>query len=57
MSVSVTTGVATTTVMTQMEVTHVPAMMVTSLTVMVTHVKVGKAIKVLHIVVHIVLVL
>ena len=45
MSVSVTMEVATTTAMTQMGATHVPAMMVTSLTVMGTHVKVGKAIK------------
>ena len=41
MSVSATMEVATTTVMTQMEVTLVPVMMATSLTVMDTHVKVG----------------
>ena len=43
MSVSVTMEVATTTAMTQMEVTLVPVMMVTSLTAMDTHVKVGKS--------------
>ena len=43
MSASAIMEVANTTVMTQMEVTHVPAMMVTSLTVMDTHVKVGKS--------------
>ena len=42
MSVSVTREVATTTAMTQMEVTHVPAMMATNLTVMDVLVKVGK---------------
>ena len=41
MSVSVAMEVATTTVMTQMEVTHVPAIMATDLTVMDTLVKVG----------------
>ena len=41
MSVSVAMEVATTTVMTQMEVTHVPAIMATNLTVMDTLVKVG----------------
>ena len=45
MSVSVTMEVATTTVITLMEVTHVPAIMATSLTVMGTLVKVGKSIK------------
>ena len=43
MSVSVTMAVATTTAMTQMEVTHVHAMMAISLAVMDTHVKVGKS--------------
>ena len=42
MSASVTMEVATTTAMTQMEVTHVPAIMATYLTVMGTLVKVGK---------------
>ena len=42
MSASVTIEVATKTVMTQMEVTHVPAMMATYLTVMDILVKVGK---------------
>ena len=41
MSASATMEVATTTVMTQMEVTHVPAIMASKLTVMDTHVKVG----------------
>ena len=41
MSVSATMEAATTTAMTQVEVTHVPAMMTTSLMVMDTHVKVG----------------
>ena len=41
MSVSATMEVATTTVMTQMEVTLVPAIMATNLTVMDTHAKVG----------------
>ena len=41
MSVSATMEVASTTAMTQMEVTHVPAMMATNLTVMDTPVKVG----------------
>ena len=40
MSVSATMEVAITTVITQMEVTHVSAMMATNLTVMDTHVKV-----------------
>ena len=40
MSVSATMEVVTTTVITQMEVTHVPAMMATDLTVMDTLVKV-----------------
>ena len=40
MSVSLTMEVVTTTAMTQMEITHVPAMMTTSLTVMNTPVKV-----------------
>ena len=40
MSVSLTMEAATTTVMTQMEITHVPVMMTTNLTVMDTHVKV-----------------
>ena len=47
MSVSVTMEAATITVMTQMEVTHVPAMMAISLAVMDTHVKVGKSYQVL----------
>ena len=47
MSVSITMAVATTTAMTQMEVTHVPAMMAISLAVMDTHVKVGKSYQVL----------
>ena len=42
MSASVTMEVATKTVMTQMEVIHVPAMMATYLTVMDILVKVGK---------------
>ena len=42
MSVSVTMEVATTIATTQMEVTHAPVMMATSLTVMDTHAKVGK---------------
>ena len=42
MSASVTMGVASTTAMTQMEVTHVPAIMATDLTVMDILVKVGK---------------
>ena len=42
MSASATMEVATTTAITQMEVTHVPAMMATVLTVMDTHVKVGQ---------------
>ena len=42
MSASVTMEVAATTAMTQMEVTHVHAMMATCLTVMGTLVKVGK---------------
>ena len=41
MSASATMEVATTTVITQMEVTHVPAMMATSSTVIGTHVKVS----------------
>ena len=41
MSASVTMEVATTTAMTQMEVTLVPVMMATNLTVMDTHVKVS----------------
>ena len=40
MSASPTMEVATTTVMTQMEITHAPAKMTTSLTVMDIHVKV-----------------
>ena len=40
MSASATMEVATTTVITQMEVTHVPAMLATNLTLMDTHVKV-----------------
>ena len=40
MSASATMEVATTTAITQMEVTHVPVMMAISLTVMDTHVKV-----------------
>ena len=44
MSVSVTMEVATTTVITLMEVTLVPAIMATNLTVMDTLVKVGKCI-------------
>ena len=44
MSASATMEVATTTVITLMEVTHVPAIMATSLTVMDTLVKVGKCI-------------
>ena len=40
MSVSVTMEAATTTAVTLMEVTHVPAMMASNLTVMDTHVKV-----------------
>ena len=43
MSVSVTMEVATTTAMTQMEVTHVLAVMGTSLTVMDIHAKVRKS--------------
>ena len=43
MSASVTTEVATTTAMTQMEATLVPAIMVTNLTVMDVLVKVGKS--------------
>ena len=43
MSVSGTMEVATTTVMTQMEVTHAPAIMATVLTVMDVLVKVGKS--------------
>ena len=42
MSVSVTMEVVTTTVITQMEVTYVPAIMTTGLTVMDTLVKVDK---------------
>ena len=42
MSATVTMEVATTTAMTQMEVTHVPAIMATYLTVMDTLVKVSK---------------
>ena len=42
MSASVAMEVATTTVMTQTEVTHVPVMMATNLTVMDTHVKVSR---------------
>ena len=42
MSASVTMEVATTTAMTQMEVTFVSAIMATDLTVMDIHVKVGK---------------
>ena len=41
MSATATMEVATKTAMTQMEVTHVPVMMVTNLTVMDTLVKVG----------------
>ena len=41
MSASPTREVATTTAMTLMEVTHVPAVMATSVTVINTHVKVG----------------
>ena len=41
MSASPTMEVATTTVITHMEVTHVPAILATDLTVMDTHVKVG----------------
>ena len=41
MSVSPTMEAATTTAMTQMEVTLVPAMMATNLTLMDTHVTVG----------------
>ena len=44
MSVSATMEVATTTVTTQMEVTHVPAIMATNSTVMDIHAKVGKSI-------------
>ena len=44
MSASVTMEVATTTVITQMAVTLVPAIMATSLTVMDTLVKVSKSI-------------
>ena len=44
MSASVTMEVATTTVITQMEVILVPVIMATSLTVMDTLVKVGKSI-------------
>ena len=43
MSVSRTMEVATTTAMTQMEVTHAPAIMATGLTVMDILVKVGKS--------------
>ena len=43
MSASVAMEVANTTVMTQMEATHVPAIMATSLTVMDKLVKVGKS--------------
>ena len=43
MSASATMEVATTTAITQMEVTHVPAIMATSLTVMDTLVKVSKS--------------
>ena len=42
MSATATMEVATKTAMTQMEVTHVPVMMATNLTVMDTLVKVGK---------------
>ena len=42
MSASITMEVANTTVMTQIQVTHVPAIMATFLTVMDIHVKVGK---------------
>ena len=42
MSTSPTKEVATTTAMTLMKVTHVPAVMATSFTVIDTHVKVGK---------------
>ena len=41
MSASATMEVATTTAMTQMEITHAPAMMAIDLTAMDTHVKVG----------------
>ena len=41
MSASPTREVATTTAITQMEVTHVPVIIATSITVMHTHVKVG----------------
>ena len=41
MSASPTMEVATTTAITQMEVTHVPVIIATSITVMHTHVKVG----------------
>ena len=44
MSVSVGMEVATTTAITLMEVTHVPAIMATDLTAMDTLVKVGKSI-------------
>ena len=40
MSVSLTMEAATTTAMTRMEITHVPVMITTSLTVMDKHVKV-----------------
>ena len=43
MSASPTMEVATTIAMTQMEVTHAPAIMATNLTVMDTLVKVGKS--------------
>ena len=42
MSASPTMEVATTTAITQMEVTHVPVIIATSITVMHTHVKVDK---------------
>ena len=42
MSVSLAMEVATTTAITQLEVTHVPAMVDTGLTLMGTHAKVGK---------------
>ena len=42
MSASTTMEIANTTVMTQIQVTHVPAIMATDLTVMDIHVKVGK---------------
>ena len=42
MSASITMEVANTTVMTQIQVTHVPAIMATDLTVIDIHVKVSK---------------